>query len=87
LHAALLMHAQTVFPQSRSLPSSGLKAQSLPLKHCWEMLVWYKTLIKAQQFEGGSLAIFRLAPQDYHRFHIPVDGIVGPTTRIEGERT
>ncbi|KAJ1985636.1 phosphatidylserine decarboxylase [Dimargaris cristalligena] len=28
----------------------------------------------ANQFEGGRLAIFRLAPQDYHRFHMPVDG-------------
>lgn len=24
-------------------------------------------------FEGGSLAIFRLAPQDYHRFHSPIE--------------
>ncbi|KAJ1657063.1 phosphatidylserine decarboxylase [Dispira simplex] len=28
----------------------------------------------AREFEGGHLAIFRLAPQDYHRFHFPVDG-------------
>ncbi|RKP13363.1 phosphatidylserine decarboxylase-domain-containing protein [Piptocephalis cylindrospora] len=27
----------------------------------------------ATQFHGGSLAIFRLAPQDYHRFHTPVE--------------
>ncbi|KAJ1980375.1 phosphatidylserine decarboxylase [Dimargaris xerosporica] len=30
----------------------------------------------ADQFKGGKLAIFRLAPQDYHRFHIPVDGVM-----------
>ncbi|KAJ1980802.1 phosphatidylserine decarboxylase [Dimargaris verticillata] len=30
----------------------------------------------AGQFTGGKLAIFRLAPQDYHRFHIPVDGLM-----------
>ncbi|KAG0056584.1 hypothetical protein BGZ83_004366 [Gryganskiella cystojenkinii] len=30
----------------------------------------------AQSFEGGSIAIFRLAPQDYHRFHSPVQGSV-----------
>ena len=24
---------------------------------------------KAPEYEGGSLAIFRLAPQDYHRYH------------------
>jgi len=32
-----------------------------------------------------SLAIFRLAPQDYHRFHAPVDGSLGPITHIPGE--
>ena len=28
------------------------------------------------QFDGGSLAIFRLAPSDYHRFHSPIDATV-----------
>jgi phosphatidylserine decarboxylase len=37
------------------------------------------------KFTGGSLAIFRLAPQDYHRFHIPVDGVLGKPKTIEGE--
>ncbi|KAI8333672.1 phosphatidylserine decarboxylase-domain-containing protein [Chlamydoabsidia padenii] len=39
----------------------------------------------AQRFEGGSLAIFRLAPQDYHRFHVPVDGIITETKHLEGQ--
>ncbi|KAJ3043986.1 hypothetical protein HDV00_003513 [Rhizophlyctis rosea] len=38
----------------------------------------------AARYEGGTMAIFRLAPQDYHRFHFPVDGVVGPTKWIEG---
>ncbi|KAL1664147.1 phosphatidylserine decarboxylase-domain-containing protein [Schizophyllum commune] len=37
------------------------------------------------RYEGGALAIFRLAPQDYHRFHTPVDGKVGKMTYIAGE--
>ncbi|KAH7149679.1 phosphatidylserine decarboxylase-domain-containing protein [Dactylonectria estremocensis] len=37
------------------------------------------------RFEGGALGIFRLAPQDYHRFHIPVDGVMGKPKLIEGE--
>ena len=39
----------------------------------------------AKRYAGGSLGIFRLAPQDYHRFHIPVDGIMGKPKLIEGE--
>lgn len=37
------------------------------------------------RYAGGALGIFRLAPQDYHRFHIPVDGIMGTPKTIEGE--
>ena len=39
----------------------------------------------AKRYVGGSLGIFRLAPQDYHRFHIPVDGIMNKPKTIEGE--
>lgn len=35
---------------------------------------------------GSSLAIFRLAPADYHRFHVPVGpSVTGPTKHIKGE--
>jgi phosphatidylserine decarboxylase len=40
---------------------------------------------QAQAFEGGALAIFRLAPADYHRFHSPLDGVVGATTSFPGQ--
>ncbi|KAF9113300.1 hypothetical protein BGX27_001836 [Mortierella sp. AM989] len=39
----------------------------------------------AKKYEGGSLAIFRLAPQDYHRYHIPVKGVLSEPRLIEGE--
>ncbi|KAF1846900.1 uncharacterized protein K460DRAFT_392378 [Cucurbitaria berberidis CBS 394.84] len=39
----------------------------------------------AKRYHGGSLGIFRLAPQDYHRFHIPVDGVLDEPKLIEGE--
>jgi len=39
----------------------------------------------AARYHGGSLGIFRLAPQDYHRFHIPVDGVMDEPKTIEGE--
>ena len=38
-----------------------------------------------KRYVNGALGIFRLAPQDYHRFHIPVDGIMGTPKLIEGE--
>jgi len=31
---------------------------------------------KGALFEGGTMIIARLAPQDYHRYHAPVDGTV-----------
>lgn len=39
----------------------------------------------AARYKNGALGIFRLAPQDYHRFHIPVDGVMGVPKPIEGE--
>ncbi|KAL4809948.1 phosphatidylserine decarboxylase-domain-containing protein [Aspergillus unguis] len=37
------------------------------------------------RYQNGALGVFRLAPQDYHRFHIPVDGVLGEPKTIEGE--
>ncbi|KIX95963.1 uncharacterized protein Z520_08218 [Fonsecaea multimorphosa CBS 102226] len=41
--------------------------------------------LEAKRYKGGSMGIFRLAPQDYHRFHVPVDGTLGTPKAIEGE--
>lgn len=38
----------------------------------------------AKQFEGGSIVIARLAPQDYHRWHAPVSGTVTSINEIPG---
>ncbi|KAJ7556151.1 hypothetical protein O6H91_05G071300 [Diphasiastrum complanatum] len=38
----------------------------------------------ASDFDGGPMVIFRLAPQDYHRFHMPISGIVGKLVEIPG---
>lgn len=37
------------------------------------------------QSETPAVLVFRLAPQDYHRFHAPVDGVVGEPHWISGE--
>jgi phosphatidylserine decarboxylase len=38
----------------------------------------------ARYFDGGSIIIHRLAPQDYHRWHAPVSGTVKSVTEIPG---
>jgi phosphatidylserine decarboxylase len=38
----------------------------------------------APRFKNGSMAIFRLAPQDYHCWHVPVGGKLGRRTPIDG---
>jgi phosphatidylserine decarboxylase len=40
--------------------------------------------VDAARFVGGCMAIFRLAPQDYHRFHFPVAGRVQSITAVPG---
>lgn len=39
---------------------------------------------EVDEYRNGSLCIFRLAPQDYHRFHCPADATVGKPHPIEG---
>lgn len=38
----------------------------------------------AQHYAQGSMAIIRLAPVDYHRFHFPIDCRAGPCRLING---
>jgi phosphatidylserine decarboxylase len=39
----------------------------------------------AHRMEGGTFATFYLAPKDYHRIHVPVDGEIISATYIPGE--
>ncbi len=38
----------------------------------------------AERFAGGTLWLFRLCPEDYHRYIWPVDGVPGPAVTIPG---
>ena len=38
----------------------------------------------ARQMQDGPMVIARLAPQDYHRWHCPVDGVVESINEIDG---
>ena len=39
----------------------------------------------ADRMEGGTYTTLYLAPRDYHRLHVPVDGVVTAATYIPGE--
>ena len=39
----------------------------------------------AHRMEGGTFATLYLAPKDYHRLHVPVDGTITAATYIPGE--
>ncbi|WP_373236693.1 archaetidylserine decarboxylase [Cohaesibacter celericrescens] len=38
----------------------------------------------SERFIGGALAIVRLCPADYHRYHFPCDGQIVNSVRIDG---
>jgi phosphatidylserine decarboxylase len=77
-HLASPCDARTlVFPrlEGTALP---IKGRHVPL----EQLLGDATL--AARYAGGSAAILRLAPADYHRFHFPDTGKAGPFRAIPG---
>lgn len=39
----------------------------------------------AKSYEHGAMAIIRLAPTDYHRYHFPASGFVGKNHQIKGD--
>ena len=40
---------------------------------------------EARRFEGGYYLTLYLSPQDYHRIHVPIAGVVTAVGRVEGE--
>jgi len=49
-----------------------------------ENLLGAGSKVDAKKYEGGSFAIARLAPQDYHRWHYPIGGEVVNVEHIDG---
>ncbi|KXS96018.1 hypothetical protein AC578_3902 [Pseudocercospora eumusae] len=68
----------TVFPTIDLAQKFWIKGFGFSL----EALLASKKL--AQYFDGGSINIARLAPQDYHRWHAPTSGTVESITDIPG---
>lgn len=67
-----------VFPKIEQ--SDGFYVKGQPF--CLETLLNSSAL--ARRFAGGSMAIARLCPADYHRFHFPCDAIPSRAEKIGG---
>ncbi|MFK8037927.1 MAG: archaetidylserine decarboxylase [Crocinitomicaceae bacterium] len=68
-----------VFPTIAAAQSFYVKGQQFDLNK------FFLDKKLAAEYDGGALAIVRLAPTDYHRFHFPIDGYVGETIKYEGD--
>lgn len=67
-----------VFPNISQADGYWVKGKKFSLK---ELL---KNDSLAERFEGGAMAMARLCPVDYHRFHFPCDGVPGTPKLING---
>eukprot|EP00026_Physarum_polycephalum_P006051 Phypoly_transcript_06091.p1 GENE.Phypoly_transcript_06091~~Phypoly_transcript_06091.p1 ORF type:complete len:515 (+),score=90.29 Phypoly_transcript_06091:274-1818(+) len=67
-----------VFPTIDDATAIWIKGKNFSLKN----LVGDEAL--ANKYRNGSMGIARLAPQDYHRFHLPVDCKIGATKHFDG---
>lgn len=50
----------------------------------WSLARMLTSSTLADLYEGGTLISFRLAPEDYHRFHFPCDAVPGFSKKISG---
>lgn len=56
-----------------------------PVKEChFNLATFLGDARLAQEYEGGTLILLRLAPWDYHRFHFPIACIPSRAQRIKG---
>lgn len=67
-----------VFPNISESEGFWVKGKKFSL----EKLLGSKEL--SSRYENGSMAIIRLCPTDYHRFHFPCDGVASPSKLING---
>jgi len=55
------------------------------IKDCsFDLHTFLKDEFLAKKYKGGAMAIIRLAPADYHRFHFPFDGVPTTSKKIKG---
>ena len=68
----------TVFPTIDLATEYWIKGTPFTLEHL------LRDAELAEYFDGGSIVIHRLAPQDYHRWHSPVTGTIDSIRQIDG---
>jgi phosphatidylserine decarboxylase len=51
----------------------------------WSLAKMLNNELLAELYEGGTLISFRLSPEDYHRFHFPIDCTPGFSRKIAGK--
>jgi len=67
-----------VFPTITEATTMWIKGDQFTVEH------FLNNKELAEDYNNGSLVIARLAPQDYHRFHVPVTCEIGDSTPIDG---
>ncbi len=67
-----------VFPTIETTQKFYVKGET------FDIMKFLKNDTLAANYEGGSMAVVRLAPTDYHRFHFPIEGYVGQNHKING---
>ncbi len=72
---------------SKLLVISEINAQTyFFVKKCtFDLALFLHDKNLADEFAGGTLFLFRLAPADYHRFHFPFDCVAGEPKIINGK--
>lgn len=67
-----------VFPDLSKAGGFYVKGQ------CFDLGRFLKSSVFARRFENGAMAIARLCPTDYHRFHFPISGKISEIKPIRG---
>lgn len=68
-----------VFPDMKEVDSFFVKGSEFSLQS------FLQNDDLAQKYADGSMAIVRLAPADYHRYHFPLDGQISKSFKIKGK--
>ena len=67
-----------VFPTLKDVNTFFIKGSEFTLNH------FLQNQELSKKYDEGSMAVVRLAPPDYHRYHFPASGTASESTKING---